>query len=99
METDEEWEFIKNETQHKRSQSNNEWHIGLMRKVSGNWIWVNGKPLTIKRWQPGKPDDNPTETVAVIAQNYPRGKHGLFNNVDTDNSRGYICERVRNGKS
>ena len=98
METDEEWEFIKNETQHKTSQPNNEWHIGLV-KVPGNWIWVNGKPLTIKRWQPGKPDDNPTETVAVIAQNYPRGKHGLFNNVDTDNSRGYICERVRNGKS
>ena len=98
METDEEWEFIKTETQHKTSQPVNEWHIGLV-KDSGNWTWVNGKPLTITRWQPGKPDDNAHETVAVIAKTFPPGRHGLFNNLRTWYDRGYICERVQSGKS
>ena len=104
METDDEWEFVKNLTQHRTTddKDSDEWHIGLEKdKGTGKWTWVNGKPLNIKRWQPDKPDkpDNTTyETVAVIAKNYPPGTFGLFNNVSPKSTEGYICE-VKTGES
>ena len=99
METDDEWEFVKNLTQHKTTddKDSDDWHIGLMRfNGIGNWTWVSGKPLTIKRWQENEPWPNDgTETVAVIAKNYPAGAPGLFNDLSRDASGGYICELPR----
>ena len=92
METIEEWEFIKNAIQSRSTDvAWGEWHIGLYRnpKTTGNWAWLSGKPLTIEKWQPRKPDK---ESFAWIAKNWPRRKHGLFNSVRDTLIRAYICE-------
>ena len=101
METDDEWEFVKNLTQHKTTddKDSDEWHIGLEKdKGTGKWTWVSGKLLNIKRWQPDKPDNRTYETVAVITKNHPPGTFGLFNNIRPESNRGYICE-VKTGES
>lgn len=97
METDDEWELIKNEIQHRTTVNNssNEWHIGLMkRNDTGKWTWVSEELLTIKRWQPKRPRRR-GKVVAVIAKHYPDGHHGLFSDLRTDIHRGYICELIR----
>ena len=101
METDDEWELVKQFTQHRTTDNkdSDEWHIGLEKdNGTGKWTWVNGKPLNIKRWQPDKPDNTAYESVAVIAKNYPYYTYGLFNNVRPESNGGYICE-VKTGES
>ena len=91
METAEEWEFIKNATQSRSSDTSDEWHIGLYRdpEITGNWTWVSGKPLTIRRWQPSKPDGN---SFALVSKNWPKDKYGLFNSIKESWHKAYICE-------
>ena len=50
METEQEWEFIKNAIQNREGNKNGEWFIGLEINITTrNWTWVNGKPLTIDK--------------------------------------------------
>ena len=52
METEQEWEFIKNAIQNRVGSKYGEWFIGLeMNITSGNWTWINGEPLTNGRSQ------------------------------------------------
>ena len=52
METEQEWEFIKNAIQNRVDSKYGEWFIGLeMNITSGNWTWINGEPLTNGRSQ------------------------------------------------
>ena len=90
METESEWQFITNELKN-RTAKNNEWHIGLSwkRKVS-NWTWVNGKPLTITKWQDS--DTSGNSRYAVIAKESPRGSYGTFDSIRGDINRAWICE-------
>ena len=93
METDHEWQVLKDHIQNLTNLFNNDWHIGLRfnATVTGNWTWVSGKPLSIDRWQPWQPrDDAP---YVVMAKNYPRGTKGLFNDVRGDIFAGFICEK------
>ena len=90
METEKEWQFITNELKN-RTAENNEWHIGLVwsRKVS-NWKWVNGKPLTITKWQDS--DTSGNSHYAVIAKGSRGSGYGKFDSIRGDIDRAWICE-------
>ena len=91
METEEEWQFIKNKLKQQVSAPHDEWLIGLFKNMTtGNWTWVNGKPLTIDKWQPNKPAQQ--EKYALIAKEYPPGWPGSFNSIFSNVYRGWICE-------
>ncbi len=94
METEEEWQFINEEIQKRCSAK--EWHIGL-KQMGENWTeWVNGRPLTISKWQGGKPygDGN----VAAMSKDYPPTTQGLFNDLPGHRFKAFICE-MPNGKT
>lgn len=50
IENEAEWSFLNNEIQKRCIGKPNEWHIGL-HKVNGDWKWVSGSKLNIKKWQ------------------------------------------------
>ena len=91
METIEEWEFINSSLKDQIGSALNEWHIGLVRnQTTGNWSWINGKPLTFDKWQEGKPEEN--NFYALIAKEHPTGFFGSFNSITIAPLRGWICE-------
>ena len=91
METEREWEFINKEIQTRKAAKYDEWHIGLYRDlITRNWTWVNGKPLTINKWQIYKPGAN--DSYTLIAKEFPPGHTGSFNSITGDIYRGWICE-------
>ena len=98
METEKEWTFINNELRYQNTSTHiykDEWHIGLfLNSTNGKWTWVNGKPLTINKWQPNKPDNHHFKNFVyvLIAKEYPSGYYGLFNNIKSIIKRAWICE-------
>ena len=57
METEQEWEFIKNAIQNREGSKYGEWFIGLeLNMTTRNWTWINGKSLTIDKWEKSSPD-------------------------------------------
>lgn len=94
METEREWEFINDEIKNQTT-FDNEWHIGLfLISTTGNWTWINGKPLTVNKWQPDKPDNDKMNKYALIAKEWPpnKGYYGSFNSIRSDIQRAWICE-------
>ena len=77
IKTDKEREFISRRLKDRTAVPNHEWHIGLHKnRSSGNWTWINGKPLTQKiKWQyePGKNQD-----YAVISNDRPFASYEAF---------------------
>ena len=94
METEREWQFIKNELMNRTTTKGNykdEWHIGLFWSLTViNWTWVNGKPLTIKKWRDSEPSRN--SHYALIAKEWPTGSYGKFDGIRNDIKRAWICE-------
>ena len=94
IETEKEWKFINNTLKNQITGENvykDEWHIGLLLSLTtGNWTWVNGKPLTINKWQPSKPQKG--NLYALIAKAFPPGHYGLFNSIIGNLQRAWICE-------
>ena len=91
METIEEWEFINGSLKDQIGSAFNEWHIGLLRNpTTGNWSWINGRPLTFDKWQHYKPGNG--DLYALIVKEYPLGSFGSFNSINKDPYRGWICE-------
>ena len=91
METIEEWEFINSSLKDQIGNALNEWHIGLLKnQTTGNWRWINGRPLTFNKWQPGKPGQD--DLYVLIAKEYPPGSFGSFNSINRVPRRGWICE-------
>ena len=91
METIEEWEFINGSLKDQIGSAFNEWHIGLLKnKTTGNWSWINGRPLTFDKWQPKRRGQD--EFFVLIAKEYPRGFFGSFNSINKVPQRGWICE-------
>ena len=88
METENEWAYVNSEIQQITLPEANEWHIGL--KKQGTWKWVSGKPLTIEKWQTNEPSGD--GNVAAMAKDYPPGSAGLFNDVNGQPHRPFICE-------
>ena len=92
METEQEWEFINMKIQTRKGVNYNEWYIGLYKNATtGNWTWINGKSLTIDKWQDSKPRDS--DLYAVIAKEFPEGFRGSFNSINENVIRGWICEK------
>ena len=89
METEREWQFITDEIGNRNTKYN-EWHIGLF-NASGNWTWINGKPLTLSKWQKNEP--LPKDLYGLIHKNYPLGSYGTFGSNTGVIRRGYICEQ------
>ena len=56
IETEQEWNIIKDEIGRRniKKSHSKKWSIGLTKKA-GNWTWVNGRPLTIRKWGIGEP--------------------------------------------
>ena len=91
METEQEWEFINKEIQTRQSGNQDEWFIGLYKILTiGKWTWVNRKPLTIDKWQSGKPKNS--DFYSLLAKEYPAGMKGSFNSFKGNVQRGWICE-------
>ena len=91
METTEEWEFINSSLKDQIGSIFNEWHIGLFRNpTTGNWSWINGRPLTFDKWQPDKPGQG--DLYVLISKEYPPGFFGSFNSITKAPHRGWICE-------
>ena len=91
METIEEWEFINGSLKDQIGNALNEWHIGLVINLTtGNWNWINGRPLTFDKWQPNKPGRR--DLYVIIAKEFPLGSFGSFNSITEYPHRGWICE-------
>ena len=88
LETEAEWQFVNSKIQNITLQGANEWHIGL--KKQGDWKWVNGNPMTIEKWQRSQPSGD--GNVAVMSKDYPPGSQGLFNDLNAQMPRPFICE-------
>ena len=67
METEREWRFITDEIG-KLDTKYSEWHIGLF-NASGNWTWINGKPLTFNKWLISEP--GPEDLYGLIHKDFP----------------------------
>ena len=94
MEEEEEWQFVNKEIQKRTIPKPTEYHIGLL-KEEGVWKWVNGRPLTINKWQKIEPDyrqPSGDEDVAVMAKDYPEFTQGLFNDLAKNRKRPFIRE-------
>ena len=91
MESEQEWEFINKEIQTRKAARFNEWYIGLYRNLTtGKWTWINGKPLTIDKWQINKPLAG--DSYTLMAKEFPPGHNGSFNSISGNILRGWICE-------
>ena len=91
IETLQEWEFINKSMAEQKTSPYDEWHIGLFKNLTtGNWTWVNGKPLTLNKWQPHAPGKD--DKYALMAKEWPPGSYGLFNSIKYRIYRGWICE-------
>ena len=92
METEQEWEFIKNAIQNREGSEYGEWFIGLeMNIATRNWTWVNGKSLTIDKWEVSNPD--PSDFYGMIHKEFPAGIKRSFSSVKGNVQRGWICEK------
>ena len=91
-ETEEEWSFINGEIQKRSAEPRDEWHIGLKKGQDDVWKWVNGKSLTISKWQVTEGQPSGDGDVTVMAKAYPSETQGLFNDIGDRRPRAYICE-------
>ena len=85
IETNEEWNFIKQKIQNRSCWRKKLWHIGLSKK-SGDWIWESGNSLNISKWENSK-ETHRGRLRAAISK-----KGGLFIPVPWKNKGAYICE-------
>ena len=92
METEKEWEFIKNAIQNREGSKYGEWFIGLeLNMTTRNWTWINGKSLTIDKWEKSSPD--PDDFYVMIHEEFPLGFKGSFVTIKGNVQRGWICEK------
>ena len=95
LETEDEWNFINDQIQ--RGIYRNKWSIGLTKKA-GNWTWVNGRPLTICKWEQGEPrGEHDAAFMYKRSSNGEQGVFGGFNVIIMAYQHAYICE-ISEGK-
>ena len=93
MESEQEWQFITNEIQNKTGNPDNEWFIGLEKNLkTQEWTWINGKSLTIDKWDKSGNNPEPDDSYGLIYKDYPKGSKGLFSTFRGNVLRGWICE-------
>ena len=98
IETEEEWNFINDQIQRRNTTYyGNRWSIGLT-KETGNWTWVNGRPLTICKWEQGEPrGEHDVAFMYKRSSNGEQGVFGSFNIMRIEHVRAYNCE-ISEGK-
>ena len=98
IETEEEWNFINEQIQRRDiKRYGDTWSIGLTKRA-GNWTWVNGRPLTVCKWEQGEPRGE--HDAAFIYKRSNNGEQGVFggvNGTSIEYRHGYICE-ISEGK-
>ena len=98
IETEDEWNFINDQIQRRNTTFyENKWSIGLTKKA-GNWTWVNGRPLTICKWEQGEPRGE--HDAAFMYKRSSNGEQGVFGGVNGTSigyRHAYICE-ISEGK-
>ena len=94
MESEQEWQFIKNEIQNQKTDSQyKEWFIGLEKNsTTQRWTWINGKSLTINKWYKDVNNPDPTDSYGLIHREYPPGFKGSLSTFKSNLIRGWICE-------
>ena len=93
MQSEQEWQFIKNEIQNKSRNRFDEWFIGLEKNsTTKRWTWINGKSVTIDKWYKHVKNPDPTDTFGLIHKEYPVGFKGSFSTFRGNLLRGWICE-------
>ena len=92
MESEQEWQFIKNAIQNQRTNSQyQEWFIGLEKNSTmQRWTWINGKSLTINKWFKGENNPDSADSYGLIHKEY--GFKGSLSTVRGRLLRGWICE-------
>ena len=97
METEKEWQFVKNLTE-KRTKRR--WFIGL-KTVAGNnsWFWLSKRKAYVKdgltgTWRWGKDEPNKLEKEKCVEMM----RNGKYNNIPCQargyyDDPGYICEK------
>ena len=51
MESEQEWQLIKNEIKKKSGNGFDEWFLSLEKNsITTRWTWINGKSVTIDKW-------------------------------------------------
>ena len=98
IETEDEWNFINDQIQRRDiTRYENKWNIGLTKKA-GNWTWVNGRLLTICKWEQGEPRGE--HHAAFMYKRTSNGEQGVFVGVNVMRIgyvHAYICE-ISEGK-
>ena len=93
IESEQEWQFITNEIQNKTGNPDNEWFIGLeINSTTKRWKWINGKSLTIDKWDKKGKNPDPDDYYGMIHKEYPDGFKGSFSTFKGFVYRGWICE-------
>ena len=91
IETEHEWQVLKDQIENRTNRFNNSWYIGLRMKSRGIWTWVSGKPLTLNQWHGWQPRDG--APYAVMTKTFSPGTKRLFRNVKGSIFAGFICEK------
>lgn len=83
VETEEEQAFVE-----KLAGQNKVW-IGGSSAEDGKWSWMNGQPMTYKRWASGQPNNG----ANCFAEYWPgQGWHDIGANEQDRYAAGFICE-------
>ena len=83
--------FKKRDSNSGYSVKENEWHIGLYRNLTTRkWTWINGKMVTINKWQKDQPQDG--DFFTLMARESSDGVKGSFSSIKENIKRGWICE-------
>ena len=92
MESEQEWQFIKNAIQNQKTNNQfQEWFIGLEKNSTmQRWTWINGKSLTINKWFKDENNPDSADSYGLIHKQY--GFKGSLSTVRGGLLRGWICE-------
>ncbi len=73
----------------------NEAWLGATDEVKeGEWVWVDGSPMTFKNWGPGQPNNKQNREHYLLLWGAQNGKWSDQPDRSTEHRPGFICEMV-----
>ena len=93
IESNEEWNFLKDTINEFQESDGTEYFIGLTKDKDGRWKWIsNNSPVNKSYWAPGEPKNKTKDRCAVMYKDF-RENYGLFDDLSCKAQRhGFICE-------
>ena len=94
IESNEEWNFLKDTINEFQESDGTEYFIGLTKDKDGSWRWIsNNSTVNESYWAPYQPVKNKSNiTCAVMYKDFNKN-YGLFDDLPCIEKRhGYICE-------